>query len=111
MKHIIKTPVGNGLKSSEEDVVKIRKVLKELGYKDDNSDLKFMDRTLLDNIKKFQKDNDLKSDGLIFPEGPTETKLLKRMANSPVIRCLACGAPHGGVRGNLCPSCYDKQNT
>ena len=29
---------------------------------------------------------------------------------SPTFWCIRCGAPHGGLRGDLCPDCYHKDN-
>jgi hypothetical protein len=71
-------------------------------------------------IRSFQKDNALKVDGFMRPEGPTEKAINTRLAlagqsdrdeaeRSPRYTCTACGAKHGGVYSpKLCADCFLK---
>lgn len=73
-------------------------------------------------IRTYQKDNQLKVDGLMNPGGPTVTKLASQLLGqpagpfgddeperSPRLTCTRCGAKHGGVFStSLCFNCVNK---
>jgi murein L,D-transpeptidase YcbB/YkuD len=94
-----------------DDVLAIKKALNGTGhYKTpDYGITPYPDRSLFDAIKKYQKDWDLKVDGVMYPDGETIQSLNENPGvRSPIYRCTACGAPHGGSKGNLCPDCDAK---
>lgn len=71
----------------------------------------YPDKALFSGIKSFQKDNNIKVDGVILPEGETESSLnnsIEVAGGSPIFRCTLCSAPHGGVFGSICPYCAAK---
>jgi peptidoglycan hydrolase-like protein with peptidoglycan-binding domain len=64
-------------------------------------------------IETFQRANGLKVDGIIDPDGETEEALNNAFGKvrTPIVRCIVCGAPHGGSQGQLCPDCAKKLNS
>ncbi len=64
-----------------EDTLKTKKALSDLGHYKIKSGLEsfgitdFVDNEMFDGIKSFQKDNELKIDGIMHPGGPTERKI------------------------------------
>lgn len=72
---IIHSTTGNGHGSSSDDVLSIRKTLDGLGYVDNNLDFGVIDKRLDDNIRRFQKKNSLKNDGVMKPNGETIHKM------------------------------------
>jgi len=68
----LKTPVGNNQPSDTEDVKQTRKTLNSLGIDSGDIERGYIDRDLDGAIREFQKDMDLKQDGLIKPKGETE---------------------------------------
>ncbi len=103
-----------------EDVLKVKTALAKTGHYEipDYGITKYPDKRMFDAIKNFQDENDLKKDGVITPEGPTLQALNRYKTNlpeddlpgvrSPSITCTVCGGPHGGSKGDLCPSCDAK---
>ena len=79
----IKKPVGDNLDNEQEDIKTIRVGLQSLGHiseKDDELDYKghplgYITERMDNDIKRFQKNNDLKIDGRINPEGETLVKI------------------------------------
>jgi len=66
--------IGNGRANQEDDVVGVKRALGALGlYRYDRTAAPspFIDRAMLDGIKTFQTDHDLKVDGLMQPGGET----------------------------------------
>jgi len=57
------------------DTINTKNLLKDFGYyqEPDYGMTVYPDQRLFDGIKKFQKDNNLLSDGRINPRGPTES--------------------------------------
>ncbi|MCB1650752.1 MAG: hypothetical protein KDI46_01735 [Alphaproteobacteria bacterium] len=65
-----------------DDIAKIKRAMKGLGYYDDSDTgySPYPDKRLFHSIQAFQKDNDLKTDGVIKPEGPTHETIKKELA-------------------------------
>ncbi len=71
-----------------DDTLKVKKNLNKLGYMDIPSygiD-EMPDKPLFDGIKNFQKDNDLKVDGVMNPGGETEEKLDSKIKNGALVK-------------------------
>ncbi len=103
----------NGSDTNFEDVVNIKKVLRQIGYYETPTYgiTEFPDERMYSALERFQREKNLKIDGVVIPGGETEDALnkeLKVSAKSPIIRCTVCGGPHGGSKGDLCPSCDAK---
>ncbi len=79
--NLIETPIGNEQWSNTKDIKRIREALYRLGYEDQNLEYGYIDKTLDNNIRNFQKQNALKVDGLIFPGGETERLLISSLKN------------------------------
>jgi peptidoglycan hydrolase-like protein with peptidoglycan-binding domain len=100
---------------NEKDVHKIKTTLNKLGYYEmpDYGITPYPDARMFDGIKSFQKVEKLKVDGIIKPKGETIVALNKKVpldlpeVRGPTFWCV-CGAPHGGVFGDLCKDCYYK---
>lgn len=67
-----------------DDVWTLKNKLKGLGYykEPEWGITKFVDNEMFDGIRKFQTDNKLKVDGVIKPEGETESKVNERIKNN-----------------------------
>ena len=89
MTNFLKGPVGNNLDNDPEDVRNTKASLNELGYFDEEIENDFITRTLDTNIKSFQKDNDLKVDGKLYPNGETENSILQNLASSQLLPVAA----------------------
>lgn len=64
-----------------EDVLSIKNKLKGFGYykEPEWGMTKFTDRQMFDSIRKFQTNNKLKTDGIMKPQGETESKINERI--------------------------------
>ena len=76
----LNTTVGKGFPSSEEYIKNIRARFERIGYPAGNPDFRYMDRPLEDAIRKFQRDHDLKIDGIMHPRGETDSALSLKIA-------------------------------
>lgn len=70
-------PVGQNLDNNSDDILKAERDLKKAGYFDKDHSEGFITKELDNGIRKFQKDNDLKMDGIMNPDGETERTLQK----------------------------------
>lgn len=77
------TAIGNTLPSAEEDIINTRKVFNRI-EEESGGDESFVlfDKKLDTTIRKFQKDNDLKQDGIMQPGGETE-RAVNKAINAP----------------------------
>ena len=114
---LLKQPLRKDSPANTDDVLKVKTALIKTGYYSipDYGLTPYPDKALFDAIKSYQKDVDLKVDGIINPHGETITLLSKEAeeeespgVRSPTIRCPQCGGPHGGSKGDLCPDCDAK---
>ena len=81
--------VGQNLKNDPNDIKKIERVLNRMGYFKGDYSEGFITAELDKGIRKFQRDNNLKTDGVMHPNGETEQALLKKVKeadsiNSPI---------------------------
>lgn len=78
----ISDSVGNNMPNNEEDVRKTKRNLDLFGYfnkDDDDTNNGIITREMDTGIKKYQRDNGLKEDGILHPQGETESSFFKRM--------------------------------
>jgi len=69
----------------------------------------YPDHQLFDAIKNYQRDNKLRVDGIMQPDGETERRLLNDDQAAITYWCIIYGAPHGGVYSpNICWQCWNK---
>lgn len=104
----------------EKDVFAVKHALVKTGHYDvpEYGITPYPDKALFGAIKDFQKENGLRTDGIIKPEGETLSALNNSEDTSPEdedpdIRspstwCPTCGGPHGGSAGDECPDCASK---
>lgn len=118
----IKTTIRqDSANNNPDDIIKVKQALTETGYyKIPQYGLTpYPDKQLYEAINNFQTANNLKTDGVIKPNGETLAKLNQKLttdlkgqeddpAKSPTYWCPICGAPHGGSAGDLCPDCNIK---
>lgn len=79
----LKRPMDENSNVDYGDIVNAKQALRQLGYYQPpfgNEVGAWVDPPLFDGIRKFQKDNRLKLDGLMKPGGPTERAINKRLA-------------------------------
>ncbi|MAS87566.1 MAG: hypothetical protein CMH30_06280 [Micavibrio sp.] len=79
----LKTTIGKGYPSEENDVKTLRSSLKQIGYDGGNPNFGYTDPPLEQEIRKFQRQNNLKEDGIIRPNGETAHALQLSMAPKP----------------------------
>lgn len=73
----LRAPVGNGRQNDPDDVVAVQRQLAQRGYYGQETDEPsgFIDRTLINGIRRYQDDNGLVVDGWLAPGGETERNL------------------------------------
>lgn len=76
----IMSEVGNHRRSSFEDTRLVRKRLNRLGYEAGDDSFGYIDRPLDRAIRGFQRDNDLKEDGWLRPNGETDRAMRQALA-------------------------------
>lgn len=111
----IKDTLGIDYKMNLDDVHKVKSALRDKGYYEtpNYGMTPYPDERLFSAIKYFQKDNKLKVDGIIRPDGETIEALNKQLpvdpgVKRPDMKCPVCGGFHGGSMGDLCPDCASK---
>ena len=112
----IKKTLGKDYRMDLDDVYKVKGGLNKAGhYKVPDYGLtKYPDEHLFNGIKSFQKEENIKIDGVMKPNGETIHALNRRLGSdnpgvkSPTMWCPKCGGPHGGSKGDLCPDCTSK---
>ncbi|WP_420547367.1 peptidoglycan-binding domain-containing protein [Curvivirga sp.] len=108
----LKGPIGPNYVTDPDDVWVTKRNLNSIGYykKPSYGMTDMPDNKLINSIEKFQKDNDLKVDGIMKPGGETEVKI-SQFTESPTMWCTDCDGPHGGIHYppfNICPPCWSK---
>jgi peptidoglycan hydrolase-like protein with peptidoglycan-binding domain len=97
------------------DVSELKRILNDLGIYDgaQHGIDAIPNEPLFQAIEAFQRASGLAVDGAIDPEGETQEALNKAYGKvrTPILRCIVCGAPHGGSQGALCPDCAKKLNS
>lgn len=113
-KRLINSKVSSDSNVDHEDIRFLRTFFRASGYITDDKEDDYRrdiipDRSLIDTIIQFQRDHNLKPDGVINPDGPTEDAIERYSVKSHFFRCGRCGAPHGGVFSRvLCHNCFVK---
>lgn len=68
----------------------------------------YPDQRLFDGIQRFQRADGLKADGIMNPDGETETAIQRLLPGVATYRCTNCGAWHGGVYSpRVCYDCWN----
>ncbi len=84
---IIQGSVGNNMENDEDDVRAIRRSFSDIDVtrdkkpetEEEDTSLGLITRSLDNNIKSFQRENDLWEDGIINPDGETEKAITSRL--------------------------------
>ena len=107
--------MSSGRQVDGGDVLLLKNELGKRGYYNapDYGITEYPDKLLFDGIRQYQKDNGLKVDGVIRPDGETIASLSKNNSDrlgvrSPRLLCPVCGGFHGGVFGDVCHECILK---
>ncbi len=107
----LKRTLANNRSVDLDDVYMVKSALQQGGfYESDHEQITpYPDEQLFQGIREFQRARDLKVDGLMRPDGPTENAMSDLLAASATYFCTICGAPHGGVFSpNVCWQCWNK---
>lgn len=111
----LKSTVGYDYNTETNDVRKLKAALSYLGYYKvpEYGITPYADLELLNSVKHYQKDNKLKVDGVVKPDGETIASISKNIPQDnpdykgPYV-CPECGVRHGGVYGDFCWHCTFK---
>ena len=71
--------VGQNLQNNPNDINMAERALKRTGYFNSNLSKWFITAELDKGIRTFQRDNNLKTDGIMHPNGETEQALFKKI--------------------------------
>jgi len=71
----LETTIGNNHNSNANDILKTRRLFKEIGIKAGEEDRPLIDKPLDNAIRTFQRELGLKEDGKMNPKGETEQAL------------------------------------
>ena len=107
----IKQVIGSNYSSDPDDIWATKHSLRSSGYYKAPifGMTEYPDQQLIDAIKGFQHANNLQIDGVMKPNGETESKLLTQDQVAMTYWCGVCGAPHGGVNSpGICWQCWGK---
>lgn len=77
------SPIGTDYRVEPSDLMDTKRALNQLGYYDippERGIDDWTDHAIFDGIRRFQKDNGLKVDGFMRPDGPTERAMNIKMA-------------------------------
>lgn len=75
----LKAPVGDNLDNHPDDIRTAKTNLSRLGHFEEKESNHFITRALDDGIRRFQKENDLRVDGKMYPGGETERTIFKKL--------------------------------
>ncbi len=75
--------IARDVSTDPEDTAVVKFAMTSLGFYDDKDTglSPYADDKLFHSIKSFQKKNELKVDGIINPDGPTQAKIKKNLQN------------------------------
>jgi len=107
----LKNTLGPESRANPDDVWVTKQNLKLRGYysEPEYGMTEYPDNRLFDAIRSYQRDNNLRVDGIMKPDGETERQLLEGDQAAVTYWCMICGAPHGGVYSpNICWQCWNK---
>jgi peptidoglycan hydrolase-like protein with peptidoglycan-binding domain len=75
--------IGKGYPSEETDIRQARQLFNHIGYDAGDESFGYNDQTLEKAIRQFQRDNDLKEDSIMHPNGETANALRLSIAPKP----------------------------
>ncbi len=81
--HPLKSNVGSNHTNDPHDIVKTKRHLNKLGYFVEDTEGPFITKALENGIIKYQKDNNLRIDGVMKPGGETERSMFEVLAKKP----------------------------
>lgn len=76
----LRASIGNGLDNDPDDIRKTKDKLNQIGYLGEEPDNGFITRDTDTAIRSFQRDHNLKEDGIMNPGGETERALFQKTA-------------------------------
>ncbi|MEC7576642.1 MAG: peptidoglycan-binding domain-containing protein [Pseudomonadota bacterium] len=79
----LKSNVGNNHTNDPDDIVKTKRHLNKLGYFAEDTEVPFITKAMENGIIKYQKDNNLKIDGVMKPSGETERTIFSDLESVP----------------------------
>jgi len=79
----LKSSIGNNYDNDGGDIITTKRHLKKLGYFKDDSESPIITAPLNEGIKQYQKDKQIKIDGIIKPGGETERNIFGDLAGFP----------------------------
>ncbi len=83
----LKRPMDESTSVDYGDIVQAKRALNQLGYYRPpigNELGAWVDNNLFDGIRRFQRDNRLRVDGVMKPGGPTETAINRQMSRDSI---------------------------
>lgn len=82
---LLRAPLGNNLENNPDDITNTKKNFGSLGYYKNEDQNGYLDQELHDSIFAFQKDHNLKVDGIMNPGGETEAMMVSQKLKLPVV--------------------------
>jgi hypothetical protein len=107
----LKSTVGPAHDMDPDDVWATKHNLVRKGYYSAPSYgmTEYPDYAMIESLKRFQRDNGLRIDGIAKPGGETEERLITGKEFARLYVCTICTARHGGVHSPLiCWQCWGK---
>lgn len=105
-------PVGNALANDPHDVRAAKKHLSRAGYFNEDTENGYITHALDDGIRRYQRDNNLQTDGRMKPGGETERSLFEKLTGRRADRIFGPAAESaesgsvgfgGNTSGTLAP--------
>lgn len=108
----LKTTIGKGYATDEQDVKNTRKKFNALGFDAGHEDFGYSDQKLERSIRQFQRAQDLKEDGIMHPNGETEQALNAQIQSKNATAPKPKKKPHDPAKTppRAKPQRFDKNN-
>lgn len=96
---VFEKPIGQNLDNHPSDIINVKNKLASLGRYSNQTKNGYIDAELDKSIRLYQKERNLKSDGVINPGGETEATLIGEMINPNIQTASAAAAIPWIIRG------------
>ncbi|MEC7702381.1 MAG: glycosyl hydrolase 108 family protein [Pseudomonadota bacterium] len=81
--HPLKSNVGSNHTNDPDDIIKTKRHLNKLGYFVEDTEGPFITKAMENGIIKYQKDNNLRIDGVMKPGGETQRSMFEVLTKKP----------------------------
>ena len=107
----LNSTIGSKYQTDLDDAWVVKRSLNRAGLyaQPDYGMTPYPDDNLFDAIERYQRREGLQVDGVMKPDGETESRMQRLLLSIATFRCIICGAWHGSVFSPIiCWQCWNK---